>query len=225
MNISTFKCFIQNLDQTLYLLIVHTHTHVHTHRYKQNAYIFEGCIIATEQSGIPRVYLKQVREHHEILSCLANPALESRCIHGIDEYEIWTINYKKMLGFSPFLFVIVVSIHPMLLYMCCRCPCTLTSFLGYVNRFCMIANSHFCKSYVIMIFSWKCLEETLLIGNLFSKVSICWWEALSFWVLFSASWQSECSYCRNYLSSVLIQELFLTWDHDDLSLRAKASFQ
>lgn len=146
-------------------------------------------------------------------------------MHGIDEYEIWMINYKKMLGFSPFLFVIVVSIHPMLLYMCCRCPCTLTSFLGYVNRFCMIANSHFCKSYVIMIFSWKCLEETLLIGNLFSKVSIYWWEALSFWVLFSASWRSECSYCRNYLSSVLIQELFLTWDHDDLSLRAKASFQ
>ncbi|KAM1234754.1 hypothetical protein ACFX2J_004303 [Malus domestica] len=28
---------------------------------------------------------------------------------------------------------------------------------------------------------------------------------------------------RNYLSSVLIQELFLTWDHDDLSLRAKAA--
>ncbi|XP_058079715.1 guanine nucleotide exchange factor SPIKE 1 isoform X2 [Magnolia sinica] len=28
---------------------------------------------------------------------------------------------------------------------------------------------------------------------------------------------------RNYLSSVLIQELFLTWDHDDLSLRTKAS--
>ncbi|KAB1216896.1 Dedicator of cytokinesis protein 8 [Morella rubra] len=27
----------------------------------------------------------------------------------------------------------------------------------------------------------------------------------------------------NYLSSVLIQELFLTWDHDDLSLRAKAA--
>ncbi|XP_043693842.1 guanine nucleotide exchange factor SPIKE 1 [Telopea speciosissima] len=28
---------------------------------------------------------------------------------------------------------------------------------------------------------------------------------------------------RNYLSSVLIQELFLTWDHDDLVLRAKAA--
>ncbi|TKY68582.1 Guanine nucleotide exchange factor SPIKE 1 [Spatholobus suberectus] len=28
---------------------------------------------------------------------------------------------------------------------------------------------------------------------------------------------------RNYLSSVLIQELFLTWDHEDLSLRAKAA--
>ncbi|XP_062115728.1 guanine nucleotide exchange factor SPIKE 1-like [Humulus lupulus] len=28
---------------------------------------------------------------------------------------------------------------------------------------------------------------------------------------------------RNYLSSVLIQELFLTWDHDDLSLRGKAA--
>nr|DAD23414.1 TPA_asm: hypothetical protein HUJ06_024877 [Nelumbo nucifera] len=28
---------------------------------------------------------------------------------------------------------------------------------------------------------------------------------------------------RNYLSSVLIQELFLTWDHDDLSLRSKAA--
>ncbi|KAG5531557.1 hypothetical protein RHGRI_026234 [Rhododendron griersonianum] len=28
---------------------------------------------------------------------------------------------------------------------------------------------------------------------------------------------------RNYLSSVLIQELFLTWDHDDLSQRAKAA--
>nr|XP_023927929.1 guanine nucleotide exchange factor SPIKE 1-like [Quercus suber] len=28
---------------------------------------------------------------------------------------------------------------------------------------------------------------------------------------------------RNYLSSVLIQEIFLTWDHDDLSLRAKAA--
>ncbi|XP_050368047.1 guanine nucleotide exchange factor SPIKE 1 isoform X2 [Argentina anserina] len=28
---------------------------------------------------------------------------------------------------------------------------------------------------------------------------------------------------RNYLSSVLIQELFLTWDHDDLALRAKAA--
>ncbi|XP_011659040.1 guanine nucleotide exchange factor SPIKE 1 isoform X1 [Cucumis sativus] len=28
---------------------------------------------------------------------------------------------------------------------------------------------------------------------------------------------------RNYLSSVLIQELFLTWDHDDLPLRAKAA--
>lgn len=41
-----------------------------------------------EQSGIPRVYLKLVREHHEILSCLINPALQSRCMHGIDEYEI-----------------------------------------------------------------------------------------------------------------------------------------
>ncbi|KAK3034892.1 hypothetical protein RJ639_033255, partial [Escallonia herrerae] len=28
---------------------------------------------------------------------------------------------------------------------------------------------------------------------------------------------------RNYLSSVLLQELFLTWDHDDLSQRAKAA--
>ncbi|KAK7405784.1 hypothetical protein VNO78_07393 [Psophocarpus tetragonolobus] len=28
---------------------------------------------------------------------------------------------------------------------------------------------------------------------------------------------------RNYLSSVLIQELFVTWDHEDLSLRAKAA--
>nr|XP_023913041.1 guanine nucleotide exchange factor SPIKE 1-like [Quercus suber] len=28
---------------------------------------------------------------------------------------------------------------------------------------------------------------------------------------------------RNYLSSVLIQEIFLTWDHDDLSLRANAA--
>ncbi|KAF8395959.1 hypothetical protein HHK36_017570 [Tetracentron sinense] len=28
---------------------------------------------------------------------------------------------------------------------------------------------------------------------------------------------------RNYLSSILIQELFLTWDHDDLSQRAKAA--
>lgn len=28
---------------------------------------------------------------------------------------------------------------------------------------------------------------------------------------------------RNYLSSVLIQELFVTWDHEDLSLRAKVS--
>ncbi|KAH9673832.1 Guanine nucleotide exchange factor SPIKE 1 [Citrus sinensis] len=28
---------------------------------------------------------------------------------------------------------------------------------------------------------------------------------------------------RNYLSSVLIQEVFLTWDHDDLSQRAKAA--
>lgn len=28
---------------------------------------------------------------------------------------------------------------------------------------------------------------------------------------------------RNYLSSVLIQEIFLTWDHDDLSMRAKAA--
>ncbi|KAL4203111.1 hypothetical protein AMTRI_Chr01g102360 [Amborella trichopoda] len=28
---------------------------------------------------------------------------------------------------------------------------------------------------------------------------------------------------RNYLSSVLIQELFLTWDHDDLSQRSKAA--
>ncbi|KAM7463231.1 hypothetical protein LguiA_031352 [Lonicera macranthoides] len=28
---------------------------------------------------------------------------------------------------------------------------------------------------------------------------------------------------RNYLSSVLIQEIFLTWDHDDLSQRAKAA--
>lgn len=28
---------------------------------------------------------------------------------------------------------------------------------------------------------------------------------------------------RNYLSSVLIQELFLTWDHDDLTQRAKAA--
>lgn len=28
---------------------------------------------------------------------------------------------------------------------------------------------------------------------------------------------------RNYLSSVLIQELFLTWDHDDLAQRAKAA--
>ncbi|KAK9092609.1 hypothetical protein Syun_027520 [Stephania yunnanensis] len=32
-----------------------------------------------------------------------------------------------------------------------------------------------------------------------------------------------CSEKRNYLSSVLIQELFLTWDHDDLSQRAKYS--
>ena len=31
------------------------------------------------------------------------------------------------------------------------------------------------------------------------------------------------SYNRNYLSSVLIQEIFLTWDHDDLSMRAKVS--
>lgn len=31
------------------------------------------------------------------------------------------------------------------------------------------------------------------------------------------------SLCRNYLSSVLIQEIFLTWDHDDLSMRAKVS--
>lgn len=28
---------------------------------------------------------------------------------------------------------------------------------------------------------------------------------------------------RNYLSSVLIQEIFLTWDHDDVSMRAKAA--
>ncbi|PHT28924.1 Guanine nucleotide exchange factor SPIKE 1 [Capsicum baccatum] len=28
---------------------------------------------------------------------------------------------------------------------------------------------------------------------------------------------------RNYLSSILIQEIFLTWDHDDLSMRAKAA--
>ncbi|KAL2461813.1 Guanine nucleotide exchange factor SPIKE 1 [Abeliophyllum distichum] len=28
---------------------------------------------------------------------------------------------------------------------------------------------------------------------------------------------------RNYLSSVLVQEIFLTWDHDDLSMRAKAA--
>lgn len=31
------------------------------------------------------------------------------------------------------------------------------------------------------------------------------------------------THSRNYLSSVLIQELFLTWDHDDLSQRAKVS--
>lgn len=28
---------------------------------------------------------------------------------------------------------------------------------------------------------------------------------------------------RNYLSSILIQEIFLTWDHDDLTMRAKAA--
>ncbi|CAA0806962.1 Guanine nucleotide exchange factor SPIKE 1, partial [Striga hermonthica] len=28
---------------------------------------------------------------------------------------------------------------------------------------------------------------------------------------------------RNYLSSILIQEIFLTWDHEDLSMRAKAA--
>lgn len=38
-----------------------------------------------------------------------------------------------------------------------------------------------------------------------------------------AIWLSSSSYCRNYLSSVLIQELFLTWDHDDLSQRSKVS--
>ena len=27
--------------------------------------------------------------------------------------------------------------------------------------------------------------------------------------------------CRNYLSSVLVQELFMSWDHDDLAQRAK----
>lgn len=29
---------------------------------------------------------------------------------------------------------------------------------------------------------------------------------------------------RNYLSSVLLQELFLTWDQDDVSMRAKVFF-
>jgi hypothetical protein len=49
---------------------------------------------------------------------------------------------------------------------CCRCPCTWTSFLGCVNRYSMTASLHFCRLYVIRTFLWKCLGETLQIGDL-----------------------------------------------------------
>lgn len=93
----------------------------------------------------------------------------SRCMHDInDKNEIERANvsarFIHLFQLSGCHFV--VSIHFMVSSMCCRCPCTWTSFLGYVNWFCMIASSHFCKLYVIMTFLWKCLGETLLIGNL-----------------------------------------------------------
>lgn len=49
---------------------------------------------------------------------------------------------------------------------CCRCPCTWTSFLGCVNPYSMTASLHFCRLYVIRTFLWKCQGETLQIGDL-----------------------------------------------------------
>lgn len=62
--------------------------HARTHIQRVTYIYLRVALVLLEQSGIPRVYLKQVTEHHEILSCLINPALESRCMQGIDEYEI-----------------------------------------------------------------------------------------------------------------------------------------
>lgn len=60
--------------------------------------------------------------------------------------------------------VLFVLISPRCL-LCCRCLCTWTSFLGYASQFCMTASLHFCRSYVTMIFLWKCRAEILQIGT------------------------------------------------------------
>ena len=141
-------------DQTV--LWLYTDAHTSTHGLIEILYTFEGFIAMRKVES--RVFLNiKVRAWNFELS--HNPC--SRCMHGIYEYEFewstiqncWSIPFKKKF-----------------LYTFCRCLCTLTSSLGYVNRFCMIANSHFCKSFVIMICLWKCLGETLLIGNLSSRV-------------------------------------------------------
>lgn len=84
----------------------------------------------------------------------------------------------------------------------------------------------------------KCLAEILLTGNMFiwqlhiylnyiyiheqdhATALILLKES----ILILLSILAFFSNCRNYLSSVLIQEIFLTLDHDDLSQRTKVGF-
>nr|POE91373.1 guanine nucleotide exchange factor spike 1 [Quercus suber] len=105
--------------------------------------------------------------------------------------------------------------------------------------FSMTASLHFCRLYVIMTFLWKCLGETLQIGDFsISTLYLDKFSGVCQMVLHDCKLtflQIICDHDlfvempgrdpsdRNYLSSVLIQEIFLTWDHDDLSLRAKAA--
>lgn len=87
----------------------------------------------------------------------------------------------------------VIMPHQLLIDHPCS-QCPITWFLLLFFTFSFGVTS----SVIFLIYVWLQVMHESFISNLFT-------------------------HSRNYLSSVLIQELFLTWDHDDLSQRAKVS--
>lgn len=93
--------------------------------------------------------------------------------YGFHSISFWSLSTSQKKGKNTFLnlnvivkyLILVLWILTWCLSMCFRCHCFWTSSLGYVNQLCMTASWHFCKSFVIMIFLWKCLVEILQIGN------------------------------------------------------------